>query len=166
MTFKQWFSYNHTCWYRVDAYEKQKTLTKEYQVSISGLKIGRGRLRNLRSGRLRESFKNGIWLTNKTVFFKVVAYEKWWLWGSWLYLRCRPLIAQNWQEKVSKLDVIYFDLEVSNDCPMIAESWRWFWLLSLQMKSYGVTIQMESFVFQNFTKWKIWKLIAIYRLWL
>ena len=25
------------------------------------------------------------------------------------------------------------------------------------MKSYSVTIQMQSFVFQHFTKWKIWK---------
>ena len=40
---------------------------------ISGLKSGRGHLRNLSSGRLRESFRNSISLRNKTV---VVAYEK------------------------------------------------------------------------------------------
>ena len=28
------------------------------------------------SGRLRESFYNSIWLENKTVIFKVIAYEK------------------------------------------------------------------------------------------
>ena len=47
---------------------------------ISGPKSGRGRLRNLRSGRLRESFWNSVWLRNKTVVCKVVAYEKWSLW--------------------------------------------------------------------------------------
>ena len=28
------------------------------------------------TGRLRESFYNSIWLENKTVIFKVIAYEK------------------------------------------------------------------------------------------
>ena len=44
---------------------------------ISGLKSGRGRLRNLGSGRLRESSWNGILLENKMVIYKVVAYERW-----------------------------------------------------------------------------------------
>ena len=47
---------------------------------ISGPKSGRGRLRNLRSGRLRESFWNSVWLRNKTVVCKVVAYGRWSLW--------------------------------------------------------------------------------------
>ena len=46
---------------------------------ISGLKSGRGCLRNLSSGRLRESFWNSIWLRNKTVIYKVVAYGRPWL---------------------------------------------------------------------------------------
>ena len=37
---------------------------------ISGPKSGRGRLRNLRGGRLRESFWNSDWLRNKTVICK------------------------------------------------------------------------------------------------
>ena len=54
---------------------------------ISGPKSGRGRLRNLRSGRLRESFWNSVW-NKQNGYLKsgrlreVVAYEKWSL--SWL----------------------------------------------------------------------------------
>ena len=44
---------------------------------IFGLKSGRGRLRNLSSGRLQESSWNSIWLRNKTVIYKVVAYGRW-----------------------------------------------------------------------------------------
>ena len=73
VTFEQRFCYNHTWSCPVVAYRKQKT--KECQ--ISGPKSGRGRLRNLRSGRLRESFWNSVWLRNKTVICKVVAYGRW-----------------------------------------------------------------------------------------
>ena len=51
---------------------------------ICDLKTGRGRLRNSSSGRLREIFLKNIWLRNKTVSFKEVAYEKLSLWDSWL----------------------------------------------------------------------------------
>ena len=44
---------------------------------ISGVRRSRGRLRNLRSSRLRENFWKSIQLTNKTVISKVVTYEKW-----------------------------------------------------------------------------------------
>ena len=40
---------------------------------ISGLKSCRGRLRNLYSDCLQESFWNSIWLRNKMVIYKVVA---------------------------------------------------------------------------------------------
>ena len=43
---------------------------------ISGVKSGRGRLRNLPSGRLGENFWKSISLTNKKVISKVVTYEK------------------------------------------------------------------------------------------
>ena len=56
-----------------------------YQISC--LKNGRGRLRNLSSGRLRESFWNSIWLRNKTVIYKVVAYGRWSLRRSGRYER-------------------------------------------------------------------------------
>ena len=52
---------------------------------ISGPKSSRSRLWNLRSGRLRESFWNSVWLRNKLVICKVVAYGRWSLWESWLY---------------------------------------------------------------------------------
>ena len=40
---------------------------------ISGPKSGRGRLRNLGSGRLRESFWNSVWPRNQRIICKVVA---------------------------------------------------------------------------------------------
>ena len=54
---------------------------------ISGPKSGRGRLRNLRSGRLRESFWNSVCLRNKTIICKVVSYERWSLTRSGRYER-------------------------------------------------------------------------------
>ena len=54
---------------------------------ISGPKSGRGRLRNLRSGRLRESFWNSVWLRNKRIICKVVAYGRWSLTRSGRYER-------------------------------------------------------------------------------
>ena len=56
---------------------------------ISGPKSGRGRLRNLRSGRLRESFWNSVFLRNKTVICncKVVSYGRWSLTRSGRYER-------------------------------------------------------------------------------
>ena len=58
---------------------------------ISGSKSGGGRFGNLRSGRLRASFWNSFWVTNKKIICKVVAYEKWSLWESWLYNLDGPL---------------------------------------------------------------------------
>ena len=60
---------------------------------ISGPTSGGGRFGSLRSGRLRESFGNSVWLRNKRIICKVVAYGRWsltrsWeveLWESWLY---------------------------------------------------------------------------------
>ena len=54
---------------------------------ISGPKSGHGRLRNLCSGRLQESFWNSVWLRNKTVICKVVAYGRWSLKRSGRYER-------------------------------------------------------------------------------
>ena len=51
---------------------------------FSGLNSGRGPLRNLSGGRLRDSSWNSIYLRNKTVVYEVVAYEKWSPWESWL----------------------------------------------------------------------------------
>ena len=51
----------------VVAYQKHKTKKKR---KISGLKSGRSRLRNLRSGRFRESFWNSIWVRNKTRYLQ------------------------------------------------------------------------------------------------
>ena len=51
---------------------------------ISGPTSGGGRFGNLRSGRLRESFWNSVWLRNKRIICKVVAYGRWSLWESWL----------------------------------------------------------------------------------
>ena len=53
---------------------------------ISSPKSGRGRLRNLGSGRLRESFWNSVWLRNKTIVCKVIAYGRWSLTRSGRYL--------------------------------------------------------------------------------
>ena len=53
---------------------------------ISSPKSGRGRLRNLGSGRLRESFWNSVWLRNKTIVSKVIAYGRWSLTRSGRYL--------------------------------------------------------------------------------
>ena len=53
----------------------------------SGLKTGRGGLRNLSSGRLRESSWNSIWLRNKIVIYKVVAHGRWSLASSGRYER-------------------------------------------------------------------------------
>ena len=39
----------------------------------------------LKSGRLRESFQNNICLRNNVAIFKVVSFENWSLWESWLY---------------------------------------------------------------------------------
>ena len=50
----------------VVAYQKHKTKICQ----ISGLKSGRSRLRNLRSGRFRESFWNSIWVRNKTRYLQ------------------------------------------------------------------------------------------------
>ena len=49
------------------------TETENKTCQISGLKSGHHHLRNLTSGRLRESFINSIWLRNKNIIFKVVA---------------------------------------------------------------------------------------------
>ena len=54
---------------------------------ISCLKSGHGRLRNVSSGRLQERFWNSIWLRNKTVIYKVVAYGRWSLTRSGRYER-------------------------------------------------------------------------------
>ena len=56
-----------------------------YQISC--LKSARGRLRNLNSGRLWESFMNSIWQRNKTVIYKAVAYGRWSLTRSGRYER-------------------------------------------------------------------------------
>ena len=53
---------------------------------ISSPKSGRGRLRNLGSGRLRESFWNSVWLRNKTIVCKVIANGRWSLTRSGRYL--------------------------------------------------------------------------------
>ena len=44
---------------------------------IFGPKSGHSRLRNLHSGRLRESFWNGVWLRNKRIICKVAVYGRW-----------------------------------------------------------------------------------------
>ena len=54
---------------------------------ISGPKSGRGRFGNLGSGRLRESFWNSVWLRNKRIICKVVAYGRWLLTRSGPYER-------------------------------------------------------------------------------
>ena len=83
VTFQQRFSYNHTWSCRLVAYRKQKA--KEY-IKFLPQKSGRGRLRNLGSGRLRESFWNSVWLRNKTIVSKVIAYGRWSLTRSGRYL--------------------------------------------------------------------------------
>ena len=57
----------------ITLYQKQKT---KGICQISGLKSGRSWLRNQTSGCLRESFWKSIWVRNKTVIYKVVAYER------------------------------------------------------------------------------------------
>ena len=57
---------------------------------ISGQKSGRGCLRNLSSGRLRDNFWNSIWLKYKNYLqsrhlWEVAAYKKCSLGESWLY---------------------------------------------------------------------------------
>ena len=54
---------------------------------ISGPKSGRGRLGNLGSGRLQESFLNSVWLRNKSIICKAVAYGRWSLTRSGRYER-------------------------------------------------------------------------------
>ena len=46
-------------------------------LQLSGLKRGPGRLRNLNTGRLWESFWNSTWLKNKMNICKVVDYGRW-----------------------------------------------------------------------------------------
>ena len=67
---------------------KQKRKGLVYQ--ISGPKSGRGRFGNLGSGRLRESFWNSVWLRNKRIICKVVAYGRWSLTGGG---RLREVVA-------------------------------------------------------------------------
>ena len=52
------------CWKCVAKSPEISTNLNETVCQISGLKSGRGRLRNLTSRRLRESFRNSIWLKN------------------------------------------------------------------------------------------------------
>ena len=61
---------------------------------ISGRKTGHGRLGNLGSGHLRESFWNSVWLRNKRIICEVVAYGRWSLTRSGRYERvdCRYFI--------------------------------------------------------------------------
>ena len=66
---------------------------------ISGPKSGRGRLRNLRSGRLRESFWNSVCLRNKTVICKVVSYGRWSLTRSGRYERIDCIFLSAVMEK-------------------------------------------------------------------
>ena len=54
-------------------------------MSTSGLKTGRGRVRNLSSGHLWEGSWNNIWLRNKPVVNELVDYGRWTLWESWLW---------------------------------------------------------------------------------
>ena len=66
---------------------------------ISGPKSGRGRLRNLRSARLRESFWNSVCLRNKTVICKVVSYGRWSLTRSGRYERIDCIFLSAVMEK-------------------------------------------------------------------
>ena len=78
LTSEWWFSNNSFGWSRTGIREQKNT-------SNVWPKNGHRHLKNLSSGRLRESFWNSIWLRNKTVICKVVAYEKRSLEESWLY---------------------------------------------------------------------------------
>ena len=82
VTFELRFSYNHTRSCRVVAYRKHKT--KEYIKFLAQKVVAVG---NLGSGRLRKSFWNSVWLRNKRINWKVVAYGRWSLTRSGRYER-------------------------------------------------------------------------------
>ena len=82
VTFELRFSYNHTRSCRVVAYRKHKT--KECIKFLAQKVVAVG---NLGSGRLRKSFWNSVWLRNKRLNCKVVAYGRWSLTRSGRYER-------------------------------------------------------------------------------
>ena len=83
MTLEPRFSYNKK-WSRRVVANKETGKQKRWICRVSGLKSGRGRLINLSSGRLPERFfLITIWLKNKTVIDKVVAYGRWSLARHW-----------------------------------------------------------------------------------
>ena len=71
-------------WYVIIPDGRLRETENKRTCRISGLKGGRGRLRNLSSGCLRESYWNRIWPKKKPVIFKVAAYGRWSLTESWL----------------------------------------------------------------------------------